>query len=245
MNELVIMKDQRAVTTSLQVAEAFEKKHKNVIQTIEEKINSAENSADYKDMFAQGVYVDSRGREQKMYYLNRDGFIFIAVGFNGKKADKFKLEYIKEFNRMEKAIKEERIQLPSDPMKVLELIFEANKNTDKKVERIDKDVKYLKDNQRIDSAEYSYISKHVSRKVYEYIDMHGLTLTAPQRSKLFKDISRGINEVTGVKTRSQLRQKDFDIADELIDNWQPSTATVQIIKQMSNVVEGQTTLGGD
>jgi hypothetical protein len=65
--------------------------------------------------------------------------------------------------------------------------------------------------------------------------MHGLTLTAPQRRKLFKDISRGINEVTGVKTRSQLRQKDFDIADEFIDNWQPSTATVQIIKQMNNV----------
>lgn len=243
MNELVIMKDQRAVTTSLQVAEAFEKKHKNVIQTIEEKINSAENSADYKDMFAQGVYVDSRGREQKMYYLNRDGFIFIAVGFNGKKADKFKLEYIKEFNRMEKAIKEERIQLPSDPMKVLELIFEANKNTDKKVERIDKDVDYLKNNQRLDQTEYSYISRKVSNKVNEYSQVHGSTLTAPQRSKLFKDINRGINEVTGVKTRSQLRQKDFDIADEFIDNWQPSTATVQIIKQMSNVADGQTTLG--
>ena len=243
MNELVIMKDQQAVTTSLQVAEAFEKKHKNVIQTIEEKINSAENSADYKDMFAQGVYVDSRGREQKMYYLNRDGFIFIAVGFNGKKADKFKLEYIKEFNRMEKAIKEERIQLPSDPMKVLELIFEANKNTDKKVERIDKDVKYLKNNQRLDQTEYSYISRKVSNKVNEYSQVHGSTLTAPQRSKLFKDINRGINEVTGVKTRSQLRQKDFDIADEFIDNWQPSTATVQIIKQMSNVADGQTTLG--
>lgn len=242
MNELVIMKDQQAVTTSLQVAEVFGKNHRDVLETIQNKINSAENSAQYDSMFAQGEYKDKSGKRNKMYYMNRDGFTFIAFGFTGKKADEFKLKYIEAFNNMEKAIKEERIQLPSDPMKVLELIFEANKNTDKKVERIDKDVKYLKDNQRIDSAEYSYISKKVSKKVYEYIDMHGLTLTAPQRSKLFKDISRGINEVTGVKTRSQLRQKDFDIADEFIDNWQPSTATVQIIKQMSDVADGQTTL---
>lgn len=243
MQDLVIMKDQQAVTSSLQVAEVFGKNHKHVLDAIQNKIDSAENSAQYDSMFAQGEYKDKSGKRNKMYYMNRDGFTFIAFGFTGKKADEFKLKYIEAFNNMEKAIKEERIQLPSDPMKVLELIFEANKNTDKKVERIDKDVKYLKDNQRIDSAEYSYISKHVSRKVYEYIDMHGLTLTAPQRSKLFKDISRGINEVTGVKTRSQLRQKDFDIADEFIDNWQPSTATVQIIKQMSNVADGQTTLG--
>lgn len=240
MNELVIMKDQQAVTTSLQVAEVFGKEHKNVLRDIS-NLNS--DRLNFEQMFMESTEPDLYGRDRRIYYMNRDGFTLLAMGFTGKKALDFKLKYIEAFNNMEEVIKEERIQLPSDPMKVLELIFEANKNTDKKVERIDKDVKYLKDNQRIDSAEYSYISKQVSKKVYEYIDMHGLTLTAPQRSKLFKDISRGINEVTGVKTRSQLRQKDFNIADEFIDNWQPSTATVQIIKQMSNVADGQTTLG--
>ncbi|WP_286103014.1 Rha family transcriptional regulator [Pediococcus pentosaceus] len=239
MNELVIMKDQQAVTTSLQVAEVFGKNHRDVLRTIDD----LKDVRNFTQMFSDGIEPDSYGRDRRIYYMNRDGFTLLAMGFTGKKALDFKIKYIEAFNNMEEAIKEERIQLPSDPMKVLELIFEANKNTDKKVERIDKDVKYLKDNQRIDSAEYSYISKQVSKKVYEYIDMHGLTLTAPQRSKLFKDISRGINEVTGVKTRSQLRQKDFDIADEFIDNWQPSTATVQIIKQMNNVADGQTTLG--
>ncbi|MBF7129742.1 Rha family transcriptional regulator [Pediococcus pentosaceus] len=239
MNELVIMKDQQAVTTSLQVAEVFGKYHQHVLRDID----SLKDVSNFGQMFSKGSEPDSYGRDRRIYYMNRDGFTLLAMGFTGKKALDFKLKYIEAFNNMEEAIKEERIQLPSDPMKVLELIFEANKNTDKKVDRIDKDVKYLKDNQRIDSAEYSYISKQVSKKVYEYIDMHGLTLTAPQRSKLFKDISRGINEVTGVKTRSQLRQKDFDTADEFIDNWQPSTATVQIIKQMNNVTDGQTTLG--
>lgn len=240
MNELVIMKDQQAVTTSLQVAEVFGKEHKNVLRDIS---NLNLDRLNFEQMFMESTEPDSYGRDRRIYYMNRDGFTLLAMGFTGKKALGFKLKYIEAFNNMEKAIKEERIQLPSDPMKVLELIFKANKNTNKKVDRIDSDVDYLKNNQRLDPTEYAYISKRISRKVYEYIDMHGLALSAPQRSKLYKDINRGINEVTGVKTRSQLRQKDFDKADEFISNWQPSTATVQIIKEMSKVPAGQTTLG--
>ena len=66
MENLVIMKDKQAVTTSLQVAENFEKQHKHVIEAIEGKMKSAENSAHYKTMFAEGVYKDSRNREQKL-----------------------------------------------------------------------------------------------------------------------------------------------------------------------------------
>lgn len=243
MNELVIMKDQQAVTTSLQVAEVFGKNHRDVLEAIQNKISSAENSAQYDSMFAQGEYKDKSGKRNKMYYMNRDGFTFIAFGFTGKKADEFKLKYIDAFNRMEETIKAERIQLPKTPMEALKLMFEATEETNKKVDRLGNTVQNLTDNQRLDATEYAYISKRISRKVYEYIDMHGLALSAPQRSKLYKDINRGINEVTGVKTRSQLRQKDFEKADEFISNWQPSTATVQIIKEMSKVPAGQTTLG--
>ncbi|KAF0552541.1 Rha family transcriptional regulator [Pediococcus acidilactici] len=243
MNDLVIMKNQQAVTTSLQVAEVFGKNHYHVLEAIDNKIHSNENSGQYNSMFVEDEYKDKSGKRNKMYYMNRDGFTFIAFGFTGKKADEFKLKYIDAFNRMEKAIKEERIQLPKTPMEALKLMFEATEETNKKVDRLGNTVQNLTDNQRLDATEYAYISKRISRKVYEYIDMHGLALSAPQRSKLYKDINRGINEVTGVKTRSQLRQKDFDKADEYISNWQPSTATVQIIKEMSKVPTGQTTLG--
>ena len=92
MTNLVIMKDQQAVTSSLQVAEVFEKQHKDVLEAIDTKIKSAENSAHYQNMFAEGEYKDSRGRKQRLYYMNRDGFSFIAFGFTGQKADTFKLK---------------------------------------------------------------------------------------------------------------------------------------------------------
>lgn len=102
---LVQIENNQPVTSSLQVAEVFEKQHKHVIEAIESKIQSAENSAHYKNMFAEGNYKDSRGRNQKLYYLNKDGWTFIAMGFTGKKADAFKLKYIEAFNQMEKHIK--------------------------------------------------------------------------------------------------------------------------------------------
>ena len=48
MGNLVIMKDQQAVTSSLQVAENFGKSHRHVLEAINKKIDSAENSAQYK-----------------------------------------------------------------------------------------------------------------------------------------------------------------------------------------------------
>lgn len=65
MNELVIMHNKQAVTTSLRVAEVFGKDHKNVMQAIKAKIQSAENSADYQKMFAEGTYKDGQGNRQR------------------------------------------------------------------------------------------------------------------------------------------------------------------------------------
>ena len=118
MNELVIMKDQQAVTSSLQVAETFGKQHKNVVQAIENKISTAENSALLENMFVEGKYTASNGKSNPMYYMNRDGFSFIVMGFTGHKADGFKLQYIKAFNEMEQQVK---FQVPSTLPEALRL----------------------------------------------------------------------------------------------------------------------------
>lgn len=118
MNELVIMKDQQAVTSSLQVAETFGKQHKNVVQAIENKISTAENSALLENMFVEGKYTASNGKSNPMYYMNRDGFAFIVMGFTGHKADGFKLQYIKAFNEMEQQVK---FQVPSTLPEALRL----------------------------------------------------------------------------------------------------------------------------
>lgn len=41
-----------------------------------------------------------------MFVMNRDGFTLLAMGFTGKKALQFKLDYISAFNKMEAMLKE-------------------------------------------------------------------------------------------------------------------------------------------
>lgn len=39
-----------------------------------------------------------------MYYMTKDGFTLLVMGYTGEKAMKFKEGYIKQFNAMEKAL---------------------------------------------------------------------------------------------------------------------------------------------
>ncbi len=99
-DELTVMHQDQTITTSLQVAKVFGKQHKNVLEAIKNLI--AKNPS-VKNMFTAGTH-DNRGKEYSMYYMNRDGFLLLVMGFTGKKAMQFKLEYIKAFNSMEKQL---------------------------------------------------------------------------------------------------------------------------------------------
>lgn len=115
MNDLVIMKDKQAVTSSLQVAETFEKNHRDVLRAI---VNLEIGSAKLRSqMFAEGTYTN-RGKEYPMYYMNRDGFTLLAMGFTGDKALQFKLQYIEAFNSMEEQVK---FQVPATLPEALRL----------------------------------------------------------------------------------------------------------------------------
>lgn len=137
MNELVIMHDKQAVTTSLVLSEAFEKEHSKVIRTIETKLKMTEAKNGLSEMFAESTYTDRSDKQNKMYYLNRDGFTFIAMGFTGRKADEFKLKYIEAFNLMEEQIRNQSLQAQNqstDDLKRANLLYKiANLTSDEEL----------------------------------------------------------------------------------------------------------------
>lgn len=106
--DLVMMRGKDAVCDSLDVAEHFGKRHKNMIQNIE---RLAENSADVKALFKEQTYTDSYGREQKKYYMNRDGFSLLVMVFTGKQAIEWKMKYIEAFNCMEQLLAQKQTEV--------------------------------------------------------------------------------------------------------------------------------------
>ena len=234
MENLVIMKDQQAVTTSLNLAESFEKEHKNVIQAIEAKIQSAENSAHYEKMFALGSYRDSRGREQKMYYMNRDGWTFIAVGFTGKKADAFKLKYIEAFNQMENHIRQQP-QIPDTPRGLALLALAANEEASKRLDDIDTRLVDIEENKLITTEDKGTIDRAVQKKVYQICkDQH---LGQSAKSMLFQDLGSSIKQLFGVPNRGRIKDKDFPKVLGFIDHWQPSSVTKERINQIQTELD--------
>ena len=91
----------RVVTTSLAVSNYFTKRHERVL----DRIRNLECSAEFTEHnFVLSEYTDASGRKLPCYQITRDGFAFLAMGFTGKRAARFKEAYINAFNLMEKSL---------------------------------------------------------------------------------------------------------------------------------------------
>ena len=97
------------VVTSLDVAATFEKEHYHVIEDIRE-IQSKISTPEFSGLFYEDNYKASNGKKNPMYYMNRDGFTLLVMGYTGEKAMRFKLAYINQFNQMEELLKGKPIE---------------------------------------------------------------------------------------------------------------------------------------
>lgn len=101
--DLVEIRNNQVVVNSRDVAEHFSKRRDHVIRDIENLIKK--DVPKIGAMFQQVELPDSYGRMQKAYYMNRDGFSLLVMGFTGAEAIEWKLKYIEAFNSMEKKLK--------------------------------------------------------------------------------------------------------------------------------------------
>lgn len=143
MNNLVTVKNDQPVTTSLQVAESFGRTHKDVMNSIRDIQNEVQKSSEVNDskrrenllllnhMFYEDTYkVKNNTRSYPMFYMNKDGFVLLVMGFTGRKATKFKLQYITQFNQMENELKQHsQMALPQNYAEALkELANQVEEN---------------------------------------------------------------------------------------------------------------------
>ncbi|MEY8735854.1 Rha family transcriptional regulator [Lactobacillus sp. AN1001] len=135
MNDLeqlteVMIKDRKAITSSLNVAEVFNKRHDNVLRiinrikkdwnevikskTLTSKMRAVNQNeltpkmssvkTRFKDHFKETTYITKDGRQVRSYDLDRFAFTMLVTGFNGKKAMEFKLAYFTRFDEMEQEL---------------------------------------------------------------------------------------------------------------------------------------------
>lgn len=164
-------------------------------------------------------------------FINESGLYALIFGSQLESAKRFKRWVTSEV--LPQIRKTGKYEEPKSPMEMLELQFKALKETSERVETVEKDVTYLKEEVKLEAGEYSYISRQVNRTVADIIKAFALANTKEVRSALFKDINSGINDIAGIKTRTQLRQKHFNIVIDFINQWTPSTSVLMKTRQIT------------
>ena len=96
-NLVAVVESGALMTTSIKVAEAFGKRHDNVLA----KLKALQCSKDFallnfEECYRQG----SNNKPEPFWNMTKDGFMFLVMGFTGTKAAAIKEAYIAEFNRM-------------------------------------------------------------------------------------------------------------------------------------------------
>lgn len=106
--QLVHYSNNRLVTTSLDVAQNFGKKHKEVLRSIQ----NIECSQEFGERnFTLTTYLTAQNKALPMYEITRDGFVFLCMGFTGASAAYWKERYINAFNQMEHSLWHNHAQL--------------------------------------------------------------------------------------------------------------------------------------
>lgn len=224
--ELVIMRDRQAVTSSLQVAENFEKNHADVMRSIR---NLTQQNCRVKNMFVEDVYVNKRGQEQPMFYINRDGFSLLVMGFTGDKALQFKLKYIDAFNRMEKHLQQQK------PLSLPEQISLIAKG----YESLSADVKEIKDRMGLPGNMAHTFTKKRNAKIISILGGKDSNAYSDKniRAKTYRALFSSYRETFEQDRYNDLPMKHFDKAVEFIHNWYPPFELQQEIQMVNAQLE--------
>lgn len=218
--ELVIMRDRQAVTTSLQVAKNFEKRHDNVLRDIE---NLHKDVLNFEEMFIESTELDSYGRNRRIYYMNRDGFSLLAMGFTGKKALQFKLKYIDAFNQMEKQLQQQKpLSLPEQ----IQLIAKGYEN-------LSADVEDIKNRMGLPGNMALTFSKKRNAKIINVLGGKKSNAYRDKnvRAKTYRALFSSYRETFDQDRYNDLPMKDFDKAVDFVNNWYPPFELQQEIRR--------------
>ncbi len=224
MTELVIIHNQKPVTTSLEVAKNFGKNHRDVLKSLDELKEGVAQK--FADLFIESTYIHEQNKQEyRMFYINRDGFTLLAMGFTGYRAMEFKLKYIQAFNQMEDQLKQ-----PSNT----KLLLQTALKQEERLEVVETDVRYLKDNMRINGPQEQRIGKNARGRIVECLGGKDSVAYSELSRKVFSLFWNEFKNYFEVPRYGELPKVRFEEALQYIQEWTPSTALRLEIKKAND-----------
>ena len=218
---------------------------KDVAKTLGYKkpLNALATHVDEDDSLKQGL-TDSLGRVQETIVINESGLYALIMASQLPEAKKFKhwvtsevLPAIRKHGSYS-AQQAESVDLPRKPVDILRLTVQALDEQNERLDKLEETFEQFKAEEPLSPGEYNYIGKLTGRAVRSFLAVadvnHGVPANREQRSELYRDINSGVLQVTGVRTRANLRKRDFDVVCDYVARWTPSVATRMELERLAD-----------
>ena len=115
----VSLVDNRPATTSLDIAEHFDKRHTDVMRSIRNLCTDLPTDVrerNFAPTFRTVAGPNNSERQEEFFTVYFDGFILLVMGYTGKKALAMKLAYIEAFNAMREELEERQASPAPSPI---------------------------------------------------------------------------------------------------------------------------------
>lgn len=146
MNEIIPINNSDGVltVTSRQVAYDFEKRHSDIIVSIEKLLKGCAEK--FVDLFIKTEYQEDQNQQwYKEYLITKKGFTLLVMGFNGDKALQWKLKYIDAFDNMEQYIKNQQAPKPVTMLDALSQTLQILQEQDAQIKQLQLTTQNIKD----------------------------------------------------------------------------------------------------
>lgn len=222
----------QSVTTidSREVAEMLGKEHKYVLRDIEGTddvvgiiptlIGANLHSSKY---FIESSYKDARNRIQKCYLVTKMGCELLGNKQQGEKGILFTAKYVERFNQMEQAIKNPYSHLSKEVQAIFAL--------DHKHQKLESEVKELKDGMPLFNVECKEIQAAVKRKGVEILGGKGSPAYKNNsiRCKVYSDIQQQLRREFGVSRYEAIKRSQLSLAHEIVAKY---TAPIYLVNEI-------------
>jgi len=177
-NELVFTKKEEVWTTSQCIAEKTETAHKNILQLIDKVYLSlmADKSAiKFVPKIIKSTFINKKGREFPVYYLNRPAFTLLMMRMHSKRAFEWQLKFNDAFYQMESALKNKQNA---------SWIETRNNSIDQRIETTDIIKKFVEYATSQGSNKPMFYYKHFTDATYKALELIDENHTTPIRDML-------------------------------------------------------------
>lgn len=209
--------------SSREVAEMMEvKKHSDMLAKID-KLNEMLKNGKIRcsDYWIESIYKqDGNGKENREYQVTKKGCELIAHKTVGEKGVIFTVKYMERFEQMETHI-QQQIQLPTNPLELLELSLNAIKNQDVAIKELKSEFEEFKDDLPLLNVECDRLTATVKKVGTKCLGGYKSKAYDDKsiRAQVYSDIHTQIKREFGVNNYKAIKRNELQTAIEIINSY--------------------------